>query len=173
MDRLVGLLPIHAHGAARLEPLRTDPAGRAFHRGCQGPCGHRRPARRCVRGAGTSDEAAEFRRQAKRSAATVEVSQSVSSAGKVLRQKTQVNIGGAGLPLSEMSNLAATMRETYRSHHQAKGRAERAMPLRERQEIQEMLRRLSVWESWFASLTLTPPHCRISFRSKRTQSEKN
>jgi hypothetical protein len=29
------------------------------------------------------------------------------------------------------------------------------MPLRERQEIQEMLRRLSGWESWFASLTLT------------------
>ena len=29
------------------------------------------------------------------------------------------------------------------------------MPLRERQEIQEMLRCLSVWESWFASLTLT------------------
>ena len=31
------------------------------------------------------------------------------------------------------------------------------MPLRERQEIQEMLRRLSAWESWFASLTLTTP----------------
>jgi tetratricopeptide (TPR) repeat protein len=61
---------------------------------------------------GRSEEAAEFRRQAKRIAETVEVSQSVSSAGKVLRQKTQVPIGGAGLPLSEMSNLAATMRET-------------------------------------------------------------
>jgi tetratricopeptide (TPR) repeat protein len=61
---------------------------------------------------GRSEEAAEFRRQAKRITETVEVSQSVSSAGKVLRQKTQVNIGGAGLPLSEMSNLAATMRET-------------------------------------------------------------
>jgi uncharacterized protein YchJ len=61
---------------------------------------------------GRSEEAAEFRRQAKRITETVEVSQSVSSAGKVLRQKTQVHIGGAGLPLSEMSNLAATMRET-------------------------------------------------------------
>jgi tetratricopeptide (TPR) repeat protein len=61
---------------------------------------------------GRSEEAAEFRRQAKRITETVEVSQSVSSAGKVLRQKTQVNIGGAGLPLSEMSNLAATMRKT-------------------------------------------------------------
>jgi tetratricopeptide (TPR) repeat protein len=61
---------------------------------------------------GRSEEAAEFRRQAKRITETVEVSQSVSSAGNVLRQKTQVNIGGAGLPLSEMSNLAATMRKT-------------------------------------------------------------
>jgi tetratricopeptide (TPR) repeat protein len=61
---------------------------------------------------GRDTEAAEYRRQAARSAATVEVSQSVSAVGKVLRQKTQVNIGGAGLPLSEMSNLAATMRET-------------------------------------------------------------
>jgi len=58
---------------------------------------------------GRAEEAAEFRRQARRSAATVEVSQSVSSAGKVLRQKTQVNFGGPGLPLSEMSNLAATL----------------------------------------------------------------
>jgi tetratricopeptide (TPR) repeat protein len=61
---------------------------------------------------GRGEEAAELRRQAKRSAATVEVSQSVSSAGKVLRQKTQVNIGGEGLPLSEMSNLAAMLRGT-------------------------------------------------------------
>ena len=49
LDRLVGLLPIHAHGGARLEPLRTDPAGRACHSGCQGPCGYSRPPRRCVR----------------------------------------------------------------------------------------------------------------------------
>jgi tetratricopeptide (TPR) repeat protein len=61
---------------------------------------------------GRSEETAEFRRQAKRLTENVEVLQSVSPAGKVLRQKTQVNIGGAGLPLSEMSNLAATMRET-------------------------------------------------------------
>jgi uncharacterized protein YecA (UPF0149 family) len=61
---------------------------------------------------GRGEQAAEFRRQAKRSAETVEVSRSVSSVGPVLRQKTQVHIGGAGLPLSEMSNLAAMMRET-------------------------------------------------------------
>lgn len=64
---------------------------------------------------GRGEEAAELRRQAKRSAETVEVSQSVSSAGKVLRRKTQVNIGGAGLPLSEMSNLAAMLRGTSAS----------------------------------------------------------
>jgi preprotein translocase subunit SecA len=50
------------------------------------------------------------RRRAKRSAETVEMSPSVSSAGKVLRQKAQVNIGGAGLPLGEMSNIAAMLR---------------------------------------------------------------
>ena len=61
---------------------------------------------------GRGEEAAELRRQAKRSAETVEVSQSVTSSGKVLRQKTQVNIGGAGLPLSEMSNMAAMLRGT-------------------------------------------------------------
>lgn len=61
---------------------------------------------------GRGEEAAEYRRQAQRSAATVEVSRSISSAGKVLRQKTRINFGGAGLPLSEMSNLAATLRGT-------------------------------------------------------------
>jgi tetratricopeptide (TPR) repeat protein len=59
---------------------------------------------------GRGEEAAGLRQQAKRSAATVEVSRSVSSAGKVLRQKTQVNIGVEGLPLSEMSNMAAMFR---------------------------------------------------------------
>jgi tetratricopeptide (TPR) repeat protein len=61
---------------------------------------------------GRGEEATEYRRQAAPNADTVEVSQSISSVGKVLRQKTQVNIGGAGLPLSEMSNLAATLRGT-------------------------------------------------------------
>ncbi|HZL55485.1 MAG TPA: SEC-C metal-binding domain-containing protein [Bryobacteraceae bacterium] len=56
--------------------------------------------------------AAELRGQAARNATAVKVPQSVSSVGKVLRQKIQVNIGGPGLPLSEMSNLAATLRET-------------------------------------------------------------
>jgi uncharacterized protein YecA (UPF0149 family) len=61
---------------------------------------------------GRGEEAAEFRRQAKRITETVEVPESVSSAGNVLRQKTQVNIGGAGLPLNEMSNMAAMLRGT-------------------------------------------------------------
>ena len=58
------------------------------------------------------EEAKEFRRQAKRSATAAEVSRTVSSAGKVLHQKTQVNFGGAGLPLSELSNVAGMLRET-------------------------------------------------------------
>ncbi|HEV3444078.1 MAG TPA: SEC-C metal-binding domain-containing protein [Gemmataceae bacterium] len=56
-------------------------------------------------------DAKESRRQSERRAATVEVSRTVSSAGKVLRQKTQVNFGGAGLPLSEMSNLTGMLSE--------------------------------------------------------------
>jgi len=66
---------------------------------------------------GRGEEAAEYRRQTKRIAETIEVSQSVNSAGKVLRQKTQVNIGGAGLALSEMSNIAAMLpgRSAYSS----------------------------------------------------------
>lgn len=51
-----------------------------------------------------------MRRQAKESAAAVETLLEVSSAGTVLRQKTKINFGGEGLPLSELSNLAAGLR---------------------------------------------------------------
>jgi len=61
---------------------------------------------------GRVDEAKEFRRQAKRSAAAMETSLNVSSAGTVLRQKTKIDFGGEGLPLSELSNIAAIMRGT-------------------------------------------------------------
>jgi tetratricopeptide (TPR) repeat protein len=61
---------------------------------------------------GRDEEAKEFRRQSERRATTVEVSRTVSSAGKVLRRKTQVNFGGAGLPLSELPNAAGTLRGT-------------------------------------------------------------
>jgi tetratricopeptide (TPR) repeat protein len=61
---------------------------------------------------GRGEEAAEFWREAQQSAETEQVSQSVSSAGRLLRQETQVNFGRAGLPLSEMSNIAATFRGT-------------------------------------------------------------
>jgi tetratricopeptide (TPR) repeat protein len=61
---------------------------------------------------GHDEEAKELRRQAERSATAVEVSRTVSSAGKVLRRKTHVNFGGAGLPLSELSNVAGMLRET-------------------------------------------------------------
>ncbi len=61
---------------------------------------------------GRDEEAKEFRQQSGRRATTAEVSRTVSSAGKVLRQKTRVNFGGAGLPLSELSNVAGMLRET-------------------------------------------------------------
>ena len=56
-------------------------------------------------------EAKEFRRQATRSAATMDTSRSVSSAGTVIRQKTNINLGGEGLPHSELSNVAGKLRE--------------------------------------------------------------
>lgn len=59
---------------------------------------------------GRGEEASEIRQQAQRRAETIKVSQSVSAVGKILRQKTQVNIGGPGLPLGEMSDLAAMFR---------------------------------------------------------------
>jgi len=59
---------------------------------------------------GRSEDAKEFRQQAKRSTAAMETSRSVSSTGTVLRKKTQVNFGGEGLPLSELSNVAAMVR---------------------------------------------------------------
>jgi hypothetical protein len=37
----------------------------------------------------------------------------VRSDGTVLRQKTKIKFGGTGLPLSELSNLAAQPRETF------------------------------------------------------------
>jgi tetratricopeptide (TPR) repeat protein len=61
---------------------------------------------------GRGEEAKEFRRQAKRSRAAMETSLSVSSAGTVLRQTTKIDFGGEGLPLSELSNVAAMLRGT-------------------------------------------------------------
>jgi tetratricopeptide (TPR) repeat protein len=59
---------------------------------------------------GRGEEATELRRQARQSAAMVETSLDVSSAGKGLRQKTKINFGGEGLPLSELSNVTAMLR---------------------------------------------------------------
>jgi tetratricopeptide (TPR) repeat protein len=59
---------------------------------------------------GRDAEGSKFRREAKRSAAAVEVSRNISSTGKLLRQQTQLNFGGEGLPLSELSNVTARMR---------------------------------------------------------------
>ena len=55
---------------------------------------------------GRDEEAMEFRGQSERRPSTIEVSRTVSTAGKVLSQKTQMKFGGAGLPLEEMPNLA-------------------------------------------------------------------
>jgi len=60
---------------------------------------------------GRDQEAKEFRLQSKRGA-PVDVSRTVSSAGKVLRQKTELKFGSAGLPLSELSSVAEMLRET-------------------------------------------------------------
>ena len=60
---------------------------------------------------GRREAAAELRQQAKPGAKTVEVSRSsVSRVGKILRQKTPVDIGGAGLPLRAMSMSASLFR---------------------------------------------------------------
>ena len=59
---------------------------------------------------GRAEEAQEFRRQAKESAATMETTLSVSSAGTVLRQKTKINFGDQGLPLTALSNVTAMLR---------------------------------------------------------------
>ena len=61
---------------------------------------------------GRKKEAAEFRRQAKAAAATVKTSLNVSSAGTVVRRKTEIDFGGAGPPLSELANVAAMLRGT-------------------------------------------------------------
>jgi hypothetical protein len=61
---------------------------------------------------GRVEEAKEFRRQAKRSAAAMETAQSVSRVGTVLRQTTKINFGGEGLPLGELSNVTAELRGT-------------------------------------------------------------
>ncbi len=61
---------------------------------------------------GRDEEAKDFRRRSERRAATVEVSRTVSSLGKVLRKKTQVNFGEAGLPLSKISSPAGLSSDT-------------------------------------------------------------
>jgi tetratricopeptide (TPR) repeat protein len=64
---------------------------------------------------GRGEEAKELRHQAKRNAAACETTHSFSAAGTVLRQKTTINFGGEGLPLSELSNVSATLRATASS----------------------------------------------------------
>ena len=55
--------------------------------------------------------AQEFRRQAKRSAPAIETRLEVEPGGRVLREKTTITFGDEGLPLSELSKVAATLRK--------------------------------------------------------------
>jgi preprotein translocase subunit SecA len=59
---------------------------------------------------GRHEDAKEYRRQANTAATATETTLDVRSGGTVLRQKTKINFGGAGLPLSELSNVAAMLR---------------------------------------------------------------
>ncbi|MGD0076906.1 MAG: SEC-C metal-binding domain-containing protein [Candidatus Binataceae bacterium] len=61
---------------------------------------------------GRNEEAADFWREAETAAPTSQTTLDIRSGGKVLRQNTQINFGGAGLPLSELPNLAAMLGET-------------------------------------------------------------
>lgn len=61
---------------------------------------------------GRNEEAAELRREAETTFPTSETTLDIRSGGKVLRQNTQIHFGGAGLPLRELPNLAAMLRDT-------------------------------------------------------------
>ncbi len=60
---------------------------------------------------GRGEEAQEFRRQAKRSTPAIETRLEVEPGGRVLREKTTITFGDEGLPLSELSKVAATLRK--------------------------------------------------------------
>ena len=111
LDRLVGLLPVHAHragGSERCEQILRKGFAIAHVRDRADIAD--RLAEVCEE-EGRDEEAKEFRRHSERRDSTIEVSRTVSSAGKVLRQKTQLNFAGAGLPLGELSNVAGMLRE--------------------------------------------------------------
>ena len=61
---------------------------------------------------GRNEEVPKYRRQAGTAAAATETKFEVRSGGTVLRQKTKIQFGGTGLPLSELPNLAARLRGT-------------------------------------------------------------
>jgi tetratricopeptide (TPR) repeat protein len=61
---------------------------------------------------GRSEEAKQLRRQPEASAATIESTVDVRLDGRVLRKKSRITFGEEGLPLSELPNVAAMLRET-------------------------------------------------------------
>ncbi len=61
---------------------------------------------------GRGEKAKEFRRQAKRNAPAIETRLDVGPGGRVLREKKTITFGDEGLPLSELSKVAAMLRGT-------------------------------------------------------------
>ena len=61
---------------------------------------------------GRGEEAEEFQRQAKRNAPTIETRLDVGPGDRVLREKTTITFGDEGLPLRELSKVAAMLRGT-------------------------------------------------------------
>jgi tetratricopeptide (TPR) repeat protein len=61
---------------------------------------------------GRNEEADAYLRQAEAADTATQATLGVRSVGSVLQQKTKIKFGGAGLPLSELSNLAASLSGT-------------------------------------------------------------
>lgn len=61
---------------------------------------------------GRNEEADAYLRQAEAADTATQTTPDIHSVGPVLRQKTKIKFGGAGLPLSELPNLAASLRAT-------------------------------------------------------------
>jgi len=75
---------------------------------------------------GRYEEAKEFRR----GVAAIESTLEVHSDGNVLRKKSTITFGDEGLPLSELSNVAAACGGILASrNYQAEGRTERTVPM--------------------------------------------
>jgi tetratricopeptide (TPR) repeat protein len=77
---------------------------------------------------GRVEEAKELWRQAKHSAAAMETSMNVNAAGTVLRQKTKIDFGSEGVPLSDLSTVTAMLRGNSASASIGKSKVGRNHP---------------------------------------------